>query len=58
MVHRTREGPKASVTGEDRVEDTLGFLASSAHKLGSAHISLDGLLHGPNLTQKETGKSR
>lgn len=36
---------------------TLWFLASSAHKLGSAHISLDSLLHGPTLTQKETGKS-
>ena len=57
MVHRTCEGPNASVTGEDRVEDTLWFSASSAHKLGSAHISLDGLLHGPSITQKETGKS-
>lgn len=59
LVQRTCSGeaPKATMTGEERVEDTLWFLASSAPKLGSAHISLDSLLHGPNLTQKETGKS-
>ena len=59
LVQRTCSGeaPKATMAGEERVEDTFWFLASPAPKLGSAHISLDGLLHGPSLTQKETGKS-